>query len=260
MSADQIYCWITVLAMIGLIQSSLENLAVALKHPAMYKHSLNQGALSSSRVKWFRWFYNAPGVWLLSVSRVLIAVLLLVASIYSSIHFVLPLALLLIDAVAYPRWRFFPTSESALQRVFLFTLTVHAFFDQPTISIMGLSFIAFHLCLVYLVAGLQKLKDPSWKDGSSLKSYVESSAFTFSKNTFSWKWLGYLVILWEITFPLSLSGGKIMWFYLLSGVLFHVFLSVKNGFNFFLWAFLSGYPAIKYVSENTDQIISLIFK
>jgi hypothetical protein len=255
MNLYETYQWVAILAMIGLVQSSIENFVAALRYPAINLFPLSHGVLTSILSKFFKFAYDSPGIWILAVLRIIFAVLFLVFAVHGKLYYIFPLSLLIIDLLGFARWRLLSASETPLQRVILVPLFLHAYFNSEFISSLGLIFIASQVCLAYFSAGVHKLKDPAWLNGLIMLRFVKNNAQHSKREISFWKWIGYLVILFEISFFLTLLGGGYLIIFFILGIIFHLTLSIRKGYNFFLWAFISGYPAIYYVSRSFSLII-----
>lgn len=125
----------------------------------------------------------------------------------------------------------------------------------------GLGYIAAQLVLSYLLAGLAKLREPSWRNGTALprllgiRAYAAPSSMrrvlSGSGPARSASWL---VIVFECTFPCALFvfpvGSLVI---LTGGVLFHLFNAFALGLNRFFWAWVTAYPALLFWSWLLDR-------
>lgn len=66
------------------------------------------------------------------------------------------------------------------------------------------------------------------------------------------KILSWAVMLWEVSFPLSLIHPAVCAVYLGLGVIFHLSNFYLFGLNRFVWAWIATYPAIVYCSYNHE--------
>jgi uncharacterized membrane protein YphA (DoxX/SURF4 family) len=150
-----------------------------------------------------------------------------------------------------------------MQRVLLLGLCFHFGFNNDTISELCIFAVTIFLCWSYLAAGIQKLKSEEWHSGKLMAdlwktSFKEHKPLQLKPSTF--KCLGFGVILFELSFPLALSGQPLLYFYLLLGFFFHLYLYVKLHYSFFFWTFVGSYPAVYFCTENLNSIIQLITK
>ena len=113
----------------------------------------------------------------------------------------------------------------------------------------------------YVIAGVAKLSEPEWLDGSHL-------AAIFSTDAYGAKPIGDLLlrrrllaatisiafICWECTVLFAMFAPRpIAYAYLAIGLSFHVINAVVMGLNTFLFAFPATYPAILYLLQNTEH-------
>ena len=126
---------------------------------------------------------------------------------------------------------------------------------NPILVRVGLGWIAAHSVLSYFIAGVAKLRSNNWRTGFALQTLLRSDGpymlFAPSRNLADSKslcaGLSWLIILFEITFPLVLIlpwEGKLV---LLSiALLFHITNAAVLGLNRFVWAWAATYPAVLY--------------
>jgi hypothetical protein len=110
---------------------------------------------------------------------------------------------------------------------------------------LGLAYIAAQLVLSYFLAGLFKLRDPAWRDGSALPSLLAAPQYRSAPLRIPWpRAAGYAVIAFECAFPLALLDRRLSWLFAVVGLAFHVLNARVLGLNRFLWAWLAAYPAL----------------
>jgi hypothetical protein len=107
---------------------------------------------------------------------------------------------------------------------------------------VGLGYIAAQLVLSYFLAGLFKLRDPAWRNGTALAQLLSAPQYRSRPLALPFaRWLGYGVIAFECAFPLALIDARLL---SLLGIAFHVVNARVLGLNRFLWAWLAAYPAL----------------
>jgi hypothetical protein len=127
---------------------------------------------------------------------------------------------------------------------------------------LGLGFIAIQLTLSYFVAGFAKLISPVWRSRRVIADILRSS--TFGQPTAA-DWLdsfpaigaalGWMVIIFEMGFPtVFVAPSKLIAWYLVAGVMFHLGISVAMGLNTFVPAFLAGYPSLLVTVEALRRL------
>lgn len=121
------------------------------------------------------------------------------------------------------------------------------------LSEFGLWYIAIQLLNSYFIAGVIKIKNPDWRSGRAVMGFLQNTTycvkpnFTFLINRpylvllFSW-----IVMAWEISFPISLVDLKLTLILLLIGFIFHLGNWVAFGLNRFVFSWLATYPALIY--------------
>jgi hypothetical protein len=255
MTLPSTYQWIICVVAIGLIQSSLENLLLAIRIPAINQFRFGNTKLTPKYINWMKFTFDSPGIWVVSILRLGLSIFLIVSAFYSSIPWYLPISLVILDIAGIHRYYFFPISEVPLQRAVLVAATFHLLFNNPQISLFGLIFITAQLILAYFAAGWHKFKRPSWRNGVSMMKFFrkylgQNYKNSLNKNMPLLKWMGWLVITFEMLFPLSLIGGSTTLIFFGVGIVFHTTLSLGSGINFFLWTFVGCYPALLYLSNE----------
>lgn len=240
----------SILLSIGLIQEYLENLIVFKKFPAVLNHSLDSTVINSKRASVFKLFYSTPLIWVLVILQLCLSVIFLLTNVFYQVFYLVPLGILLLDILTFFRLRYLPSSYKPLQRIFLLAIVVHYYFEQEEISQLSILVIAAFLSLAYVAAGYQKLISIEWKAGKIMRELFNETKLDFLKNVKFLKCMGYLVILFEISFPFAFYNFISLSVYLIAGVGFHVFLYIKYHYSFFFWTFISGYFAVIYLVEN----------
>jgi|HubBroStandDraft_1064217.scaffolds.fasta_scaffold162117_1 hypothetical protein len=130
-------------------------------------------------------------------------------------------------------------------------LLARLFAHSDRVAVAVLWFLAMQAALAYLVAGVVKVREPGWRDGSLLQAVLATEFYGHPA------FAGLLhrrlcaraaiwgVIVFELSFPLVFflppPGVLAM---LAAGFLFHAVLAAAMGLNAFVWAFLAAYPAI----------------
>ena len=117
-----------------------------------------------------------------------------------------------------------------------------------------LGYIAFQSLLSYTVAGLVKLREPAWRNGTALGEFLKLPQYAvpttlrlaLSNPVYS-RWIGYGVIVGELAIPLLLftSFAPVA---LIGGVAFHLTNARVFGLNRFFWAWIASYPALYKMS------------
>ena len=254
MNIETSFIAISVILAIGSIQASVENILLFAKFPAIANHRLDQGVLKSNIARRSKFLYNSPGIWILTVASLLAGLWLLIGAIFSITPVSAIVILLLTDVMGFVRWKYLPISDLPLRRFILMGLLAHLLLDSLAISNFILLSISFLLCLIYFAAAFNKLNDENWKNGKTITSFLINK----SPPKPLLKWIGYTVILFQISFFVGLTNLKVATLFLFIGFVFHFYLYIKHQINFFFWTFLAAYPAFYYVSGNVKPILQNI--
>jgi hypothetical protein len=120
----------------------------------------------------------------------------------------------------------------------------------------GLGYIAAQLVLSYALAGLAKLRAPSWRNGTALPRLLAMEVYAVPLSvrralsaTAPALCASWLVILFECAFPAVVFVCPLRCAVMLTcGTMFHLFNALALGLNRFLWVWLAGYPALLFWS------------
>lgn len=203
----------------------------------------------------FRWLFRQPATLVVLSLRVgacaVCMVLPLTAPMVSGALF------LLLASQAYYNHRFRIIHQGA-DTMFLLGLAAVAIASldprNPLLLASALCFLALEVLLAYFMAGWDKLKSFRWRSGNLLPLILRDSMHRFpllgntlaSRKSFavlaSWS-----VILLELLFPLCLIlPAPALVAVLLSGIVFHLTVSITMGLHGFFWSFVGAYPAIYF--------------
>ena len=121
---------------------------------------------------------------------------------------------------------------------------------------VGLYFIAAQALLAYFAAGISKVSNAQWRQGSALQSILNTATYGHSTaaavlRTRPWLggFVGWSVIVVEIIFPVALVAPPgVLVPLLFAGVMLHLATAVLIGLDTFFWAFTATFPAIIFVN------------
>lgn len=168
------------------------------------------------------------------------------------------LVLLLVTLLVCVRFRgSFNGGSDAMTVLVLLGLSAGALFPgRPRVALGGLGYIALQTTLSYFVAGVLKLKEPSWRRGRALPAFFElprygvpAAARAIAKRPVLARAAAWGILLFECAFPLALLGPPLSAPFLAAALVFHLLNSALFGLNRFLWAWAAAYPAVYYVSQ-----------
>lgn len=121
---------------------------------------------------------------------------------------------------------------------------------------IALGYLAAQLTLSYFIAGVAKLAQPSWREGTALGRFAALPKYGVPARARAWlatpslgRMASWSVLLFECSFPLALLGPRFALAYLSVGALFHVLNAALFGLNRFLWAWLALYPLLLAASQ-----------
>lgn len=119
---------------------------------------------------------------------------------------------------------------------------------------LGLGFLSAQVGLSYFLAGIAKLRGPTWRDGTGLVGLFGTRYHGHPRvhallaprprlaRAVSWSIIGF-----ELCFPLVLLGDdRVLVAMLTLTACFHLAIAVLMGLNAFLVSFLATYPALFY--------------
>lgn len=116
---------------------------------------------------------------------------------------------------------------------------------------VGLGYIAAPLVLSYALAGVAKLREPQWRDGTALAALVALPSYGVPQALIGLltrpaitRVAGYALLAFECGFPLALVDPTACRVTLVIAALFHLGNAIVFGLNRFLWAWLAAFPAL----------------
>jgi hypothetical protein len=122
-------------------------------------------------------------------------------------------------------------------------------FNEIRICLHNLGAIAIitQICFVYFVSGITKLMDETWMSGSavSMVSQVDHfslySHFRFSKDSALANLLTYVVMFYQLLFPVLIWFSKIKKPLIIFGIIIHLYIALGMGLFTFGLVMLIGY-------------------
>ncbi len=130
-------------------------------------------------------------------------------------------------------------------------------FLHPTLAKGALWYIALQVMSSYFLAGLVKIKQQKWRDGSAIYGFISSPSYQapiqlihLTHNQSTAKILSFALIFFELSFPLVLTHPSLTVLYLTAGIIFHFVNFIMFGLNRFFFVWCASYPALYYCSHN----------
>ncbi len=153
------------------------------------------------------------------------------------------------------RWRgSFNGGSDYLALIILLCLCLGYVF--PILAKAALWYITLQVISSYFMAGLYKIKQKKWRNGTAVYGFVSSPSYKTpnffidkSKDPAFALVMAWGVILFELSFPLVLSHPYVTGLYLIAGLLFHLANFMAFGLNRFFWVWSASYPALYYCSQ-----------
>jgi hypothetical protein len=116
---------------------------------------------------------------------------------------------------------------------------------------VGLGYIAAQLVLSYVLAGVAKLREPRWRDGTALAALVALPSYGVPPALVALvtrpevaRTAGYALLAFELGFPIALVDPTACRVLLAVAALFHLGNAIVFGLNRFLGAWLAAFPAL----------------
>lgn len=114
-------------------------------------------------------------------------------------------------------------------------------------STVGVRLVQIQLCVIYGFTGMEKLKGPTWWDGTAVWAVIGNSQIMMIDT--SWlrhfplaiAFMTFLTVLWEVYFPVLVWVKPIRNVVLLIGVALHAGIALTVGLIFFSGAMVSAY-------------------
>lgn len=129
--------------------------------------------------------------------------------------------------------------------------------ESPLVTKAIIWYMTIQVLSSYFLAGLYKIKEEGWRNGTALCSFITSPLYTspvfisrLVKNK-TWSFLlSWGVILYELLFPFILLNKNIAFLFLVSGVFFHFINFMIFGLNRFFLIWTITYPLLYFTVIN----------
>lgn len=128
---------------------------------------------------------------------------------------------------------------------------------------IALGYLAVQVVLSYVVAGYVKLANPAWRRGQALSDVFAFSAYPVSNQLRSWATatqplhiLSWVLMVFEVAFPLALAHHTVLIGALAAALLFHLGNAFVFGLNRFVWIWMSAYPSLLWFQQ---ELITRVF-
>jgi hypothetical protein len=192
-----------------------------------------------------RWLY-AP--------RLLFAVMLVVG-VYTNVALVglLLIALYLLHSYQGP----YNGGADRMGLLVLVCLSIASLIPSQFWQEIALGYLAIQLVLSYFISGWVKVVNPQWRSGQALEDVFAFSAYPavtayrrLASSPMLLFGLSWLVVVFELVFPLALLTPYSLVLALLLGACFHLSNAIFFGLNRFFWIWLAAYPSIIWLQQR----------
>jgi len=116
---------------------------------------------------------------------------------------------------------------------------------------IALGYLAFQLAFSYFQSGYIKVINADWRSGLALQDVFTITAYPISNSIRRWGQssrlmliMSWLVILFELLFPLAILNHYLLIAALFIAAIFHLANACLFGLNRFFWIWLAAYPII----------------
>jgi len=214
---------------------------------------------------WAFYLYNSTSI-KLSYAFIFGAVLLcilpfILKKLYFISDFLLWLLVINLNNKIYPTL----SGGDYLLNQFLFFNCFLVFFESSsTLKKMLHNFasiaIVFQICLVYFLSGLAKLNSSEWLNGSAITTILQVQhysidIFSNSKQNILSVIINYIVLFYQLFFPLLIWFKKIKLPFLIIGIFMHLFISFIMGLTSFGFIMILGYVYFYDFKSNSFRNI-----
>jgi hypothetical protein len=132
--------------------------------------------------------------------------------------------------------------------------------EHPLAAKAGLAYIAVQSTLSYFVAGVVKVRNAGWRNGSALVRLFESASYGVPASVrrllarpAAARSAALSVMAFECSSPVIWARSELVVPFILVGLGFHVGAAITIGLNRFLFAWASTYPALLFCTRWADR-------
>jgi len=139
----------------------------------------------------------------------------------------------------------------------LWCLTLSRLLPTPQGQELAFGYLGVQLVLSYFIAGWVKIRNPDWRSGRALRDVFQFSTYPVAEDLRRWadrprvlRVMSWAVILFELTFPLTMLSRETLIAGLVVAATFHLANACLFGLNRFFWTWLAAYPAILWLQAR----------
>ena len=188
------------------------------------------------------------------IPRFILAILL-IAGLYTPwvAAFLLLLGMLLLNRFQGP----YNGGADRMSLLILSCLCLTYFLPTRQWQEIAFGYLAIQLILSYFISGWVKLINSQWRNGQAMVDVFGFSAYPVSESLRGWAKsprvllvMSWLVIIFEIAFPLSILSNTTLIIALVIAASFHLSNAFFFGLNRFFWIWLAAYPSILWFQQR----------
>ena len=123
---------------------------------------------------------------------------------------------------------------------------------------MALIGIKTQICIAYVVAGIFKLNDPYWLDGSAISHIIQipeySNSFLLSLPVFVCTLMTYLTVIYQLSFPITMLVRPLKKYAFMVGIMQHLLIAIAMGlFSFGIIMIISYLLFLEYDTGDKNH-------
>lgn len=154
------------------------------------------------------------------------------------------------------RWRgtFNGGSDYMTMQVLLCLIVSSFFSNSEKVLFAVLAYISIQLISSYFISGIVKLRRANWRSGAALSAFLSSTIYydtdfvSFLRKPLVSFLVSWVIIFFELLFPLSVCNQTFALIFITLAFLFHVVNYYLFGLNRFIFAWAPCYPSLYYLS------------
>jgi len=238
------YVWMTYLVVINVVIQTFEILTLDKEIEAVWKQDLFRNSFFG-----FIFYFGLPPY--LYLNLVLCGYLLFSPTSGAAV------LMLVIQTLVFLRFRG-PLNGGSdyMTTLVILALALFSLVKQTNpVGQVALWYVGVQVVLSYFVAGLAKARHREWWTGAALKNYLLISNYAVATPVKKWalgqgvsKIVSWIVLLFELSFPLCILSPKLCLVYISMAVIFHLTNAYVLGLNRFLFSWVAAYPALYFLS------------
>ena len=122
---------------------------------------------------------------------------------------------------------------------------------------LAFGYLALQVILSYFISGWVKVVNPEWRNGQALQDVFLFSAYPRFENLRALSqcptfllWASWIVIIFELLFPISFLSQTGLIMFLAMAAIFHLSNFFFFGLNRFFWIWIASYPSLLWLQDR----------